>query len=82
MAWGTGHPGGACTLHANSAQGALARMELLIAMAVSGPMQSLIADVVNLIVYIEKCSGSRKIKEILRVTGYDGQKYLTQPVGA
>lgn len=81
MAWNTGHPGGVCTVHANSAHSALTRMELLVGMAVVGPMQTLIADAVNLIVYIEKCSGSRRIKEIVRVVGYDGQRYLTQQVG-
>jgi P-type conjugative transfer ATPase TrbB len=81
MAWNTGHPGGVCTVHSNSALSALARMELLVGMAVVGPMQTLIADAVNLIVYIEKCSGSRRIKEILRVSGYEDGKYLTQLVG-
>lgn len=81
MAWNTGHPGGVCTVHANSALSALSRMELLVGMAVVGPMQSLIADAVNLIIYIEKCAGSRRIKEIVRVTGYDGQRYLTQIEG-
>jgi type IV secretion system protein VirB11 len=81
MAWNTGHPGGVCTVHSNSAHSALTRMELLVGMAVVGPMQTLIADAVNLIVYIEKCSGSRRIKEIVRVVGYDGQRYLTQQVG-
>lgn len=81
MAWNTGHPGGVCTVHANSAHSALTRMELLVGMAVVGPMQTLIADAVNLVVYIEKCSGSRQIKEIVRVIGYDGQRYLTQKVG-
>lgn len=81
MAWNTGHPGGVCTLHANSATSALGRVELLIAMAVVGPMQTLIADAVNLIVYIEKCAGSRKVKEIVRVLGYDGSRYEIQPVG-
>lgn len=80
MAWNTGHPG-ISTLHSNSAEDALDRMQLLVAMVSAGPMQSLIAKAVNLIVFIEKCSGSRRIKEIVRVTGYDGQRYLTQPVG-
>lgn len=81
MAWNTGHPGGVCTTHANSAEEALTRMELLIGMAVVGPMQRLIAKAVNLVVYIEKCAGSRVLKEIVRVDGYDGQEYLTQRVG-
>jgi type IV secretion system protein TrbB len=81
MAWNTGHPGGVCTTHSNSAESALTRLELLIAMAVVGPMQTLIAEAVNLVVYIEKCAGSRRIKEIVRVDGFDGQKYLIEQVG-
>lgn len=82
MAWDTGHPGGAGTVHSNSGRSALTRMELLIGMVATGPMQPLIAQAVNLVVYIEKCSGSRRIKEIVRVTGYDAQQgYLTQQVG-
>jgi type IV secretion system protein VirB11 len=58
-------------------------MELLVAMVSIGQMQSLIAKAVNMIVFIEKCSGSRRIKEIVRVTGYDYEerRYLTQQVG-
>lgn len=81
MAWNTGHPGGVCTTHSDSAESALTRLELLIGMAVVGPMQRLIAEAVNLVVYIEKCAGSRRIKEIARVDGYDGQRYLIQRVG-
>lgn len=82
MAWNTGHPG-ISTLHSNSAEDALDRMQLLVAMVSAGQMQSLIAKAVNMVIYIEKCSGSRKIKEIVRVTGYDydERRYLTQPVG-
>ena len=81
MSWDTGHPGGVCTTHSNSAESALNRLELLIGMVAVAPMQRLIAAAVNLVVYIEKCPGSRRIKEIVRVDGYDGQKYLTQQVG-
>lgn len=81
MAWNTGHPGGVCTVHSNSAESALSRMQTLVAMAVVGSMQTLIAEAVNMVVYIEKYAGSRKIKEIVRVLGYDGQRYLTQQVG-
>lgn len=80
MAWNTGHPG-VCTLHANSAQAALTRLELMIAMVSVGPMQRMIAEAVNLIVYIEKYAGSRRIKEVVQVTGYDGKNYVTQSIG-
>lgn len=81
MAWNTGHPGGVCTLHSNSAQSALSRVEQMIALVSVGSMQQTIAEAVDLVIYIEKCAGSRRIKEIISVNGFDGQRYLTQPVG-
>lgn len=79
-AWNTGHPGGVATIHANSAMEGLTRMEDLVEEATSAAKQRLIAAAVDLIVFIEKHAGSRRIKEILRVTGYE-QQYLTQPIG-
>lgn len=80
-AWNTGHPGGAATIHANSAYDGLIRMELLLKEAVPGDMHSLVASAVNLIVYIQKYAGSRRITEILEVDSHDGQRYLTQAMG-
>jgi P-type conjugative transfer ATPase TrbB len=80
-AWNTGHPGGAATIHANSAYDGLLRMELLLKEATPGDMYSLVASAVNLIVFIEKCSGSRRITEIVRVNEYDGHKYVTESIG-
>jgi len=79
-AWNTGHPGGAATLHANSGPAGLIRMEQLVGEATAAPMQSLIAEAVNLIVSIEKTATSRRIKEVVRVTGHDGTNYVTQPI--
>ncbi len=53
-AWGTGHPGGLCTLHANGPRDALYRLEDLIGeVAVSIPRRT-IALAVGLIVFIER----------------------------
>jgi type IV secretion system protein VirB11 len=53
-AWGTGHPGGLCTLHANGPRDALYRLEDLIGeVAVSIPRRT-IANAVGLIVFIER----------------------------
>lgn len=79
-AWNTGHPGGAATVHANSGPAGLIRMEQLVGEATAAPMQSLIAEAVNLIVSIEKTATSRRIKEVVRVTGHDGTNYTTQPL--
>lgn len=73
-AWNTGHPGGAATVHANSAQGGLERLEQMILEKVITPQCKLIAAAVNLIIYIEKYRNSRRVKEIAAVTGYDVAK--------
>jgi type IV secretion system protein VirB11 len=53
-AWNTGHPGGIATLHANSAQAALARLEQLAMEACSAPPTALIAEAIDLIVFIQR----------------------------
>lgn len=79
-AWNTGHPGGVATVHANSASEAFLRLEDMVSEATQAPKQRLIAAAVNLIVSIEKHGGSRRIREILKVAGHDGQ-YITQSIG-
>lgn len=74
--WNTGHPGGVATIHANSARAGLTRLEQLVAEAVASPSQHLIADAVNVLIFITNGHGSRRVKELLRVTGYEGQQYL------
>jgi type IV secretion system protein VirB11 len=80
-AWNTGHPGGAATIHANDALSGLIRMEDLVREAVVAPMERLIAEAVDLIVSIEKCSGKRRVKEVMRVLGHDGRDYKTEAIG-
>ncbi|EFH6694707.1 P-type conjugative transfer ATPase TrbB [Pseudomonas sp. PA-7-1E] len=79
-AWNTGHPGGAATVHANSANAGLIRMEQLVAEATAAPMQALIAEAVDLIIAIEKTATGRRIKEVVTVSGHDGTNYITQPI--
>ena len=64
-AWNTGHPGGIATLHANSARAALARLEQLAMEASTSPPTALIAEAVDLVVYIERGGpAGRRISEI------------------
>ena len=77
IGWNSGHPG-AVTVHANSAYSALLKMELLASLASEAPLQGMIGQVVNWVVFIEKHNGSRRIKEVMRVHGYDGEKYQTE----
>jgi len=80
-AWNTGHPGGAATVHANSAPAGLIRIEQLVAEATQAPMYALIAEAVDLIVSIEKVAHvGRRIKEVVTVEGHDGTNYLTKPI--
>ncbi len=65
-AWNTGHPGGIATLHANSAQAALARLEQLTMEVCETPPRALIAEAVDLVVFIERGGpAGRRIPEIL-----------------
>ena len=79
-AWNTGHPGGVATVHANSANAGLTRMEQLVAEATAAPMQALIAEAIDMIVAIEKTATGRCVKEVMAVIGHDGSNYITQPV--
>ena len=81
-AWNTGHPGGAATVHANSAPAGLIRIEQLVAEATQAPMHALISEAINLIVAIEKVSHvGRRVKEVVTVEGHDGVNYVTKPLG-
>lgn len=78
-AWNTGHPGGLCTLHANSAGAGLLRLEQLIAESKNvAPQPVLIAEAVDLIAFITRTASSRRVTELVRTGGVrDGQYVLT-----
>jgi P-type conjugative transfer ATPase TrbB len=68
-AWNTGHPGGVGTIHANGPRQALTRLEQLVQEAVVTVPKALIAEAVNVLVYIERTSHGRRVKSIARVVG-------------
>ena len=68
-AWNTGHPGGIATLHANSARSALYRLEQLIQEAVVQVPRQLIAEAIDLIVFIEGRGSSRRIAALAAIEG-------------
>lgn len=78
--WNTGHPGGISTVHANSAVLGLTRLEQLIAEVSKTPMETLIGESVNILVGISKEKGSRRVRSIVTVKGYDttARKYITE----
>ena len=70
-AWNTGHPGGVTTVHANSARAALTRLSSLVQEAGVPPQPELIAETVDLIAFIVRKPEGRRLKELVRVEGYN-----------
>jgi Flp pilus assembly CpaF family ATPase len=82
-AWNTGHPGGAATVHANDAISGLIRLESLVAEATSAPQQTLIAEAVDLVIFVDEepdLKAGRKVRELLLVTGYRDGRYQAEHV--
>jgi type IV secretion system protein VirB11 len=79
-AWNTGHPGGVATIHADSAVMGLSRLEDCISEATATLNKTLIANAINVIVFIKKTREGRRIEEIIEVTGFEAGKYHTQPI--
>jgi P-type conjugative transfer ATPase TrbB len=74
-AWNTGHPGGLATIHANSADEALTRLEDLIGEVTARIPYRAIAQAVNLILFIERTVSGRRLKAVRRVTGWGPDGY-------
>jgi type IV secretion system protein VirB11 len=82
-AWNTGHPGGIATVHANSARAALYRIEQLIQEAVTIVPRRLIAEAIDLVVFIKGRGPGRRIETAVEVKGLDlsGEYVLEIPHG-
>jgi len=70
-AWNTGHPGGIATVHANSAVSALYRLEQLVQETVVTVPRRLIAEAIDMIVFISGRGLARRVETIARVAGVD-----------
>lgn len=86
--WVTGHPGGAGTVHATTAQGALRRMERLARRAANTDHSELVAEAIDLVVLIAGTGRSRKVMDVVRVESeldsrgrYSRGRYQVRPVG-
>ena len=89
-AWGTGHPGGICTIHSDTATPiqALRRVDTLLRKANQVPIPELIADTINLIVPIPAIAYAtpegqrfrRLVPEVVNVLGYENGKYELERV--
>ena len=82
-AWNTGHPGGMAAVHANDAMSGLIRLESLVAEATNAPQQTLIAEAVDLVIFVgeePEIAAGRKVREVLLVTAYSNGKYVAEHV--
>lgn len=83
-AWNTGHNGGLTTIHANSAASTLPRIEQLLEEVVERAPRALIAEAVNLVVYLERYAGTdgsskRRVLDVATVqTGVVGGEYVLE----
>jgi P-type conjugative transfer ATPase TrbB len=82
-AWNTGHPGGLTTVHANSARSALTRLEALVAEAGVHVQPRLIAEAVDLLLFMTRVSTPplRRVTELAAVLSHDPTTgYRTVPL--
>jgi type IV secretion system protein VirB11 len=72
--WNTGHPGGICTIHANSAESSLIRLEQLISEISVNSMKPLIGEAVDVVVFLKKIAQiGPVVTEIMTVKGFDNK---------
>jgi pilus assembly protein CpaF len=85
QALNTGHRGAMATLHANSPRDALRRIELLCLLASGGTIpvpviRELLVVGIRWIVQVERHGASRRITELWRIEGREGDTVLMRPV--
>jgi Flp pilus assembly CpaF family ATPase len=78
QAMNTGHDGSLTTIHSNSSEDAILRLEVLVQMAADIPVTSIhrqVASAVNLIVQIRRMkNGRRCVVQITELVGYDARR--------
>ena len=84
QAMNTGHDGSISTLHANSAQDMLTRMETMVLMGVSMPISALrrqIASAIDIVIHLGRLRDhSRKVLEIMEVLDVKEGEVVCQPL--
>ena len=68
-AWNTGHPGGITTLHANSAYAGLYRLEQLIQEVVVTVPRRLIAEAIDIVVFLKGRGSGRRVDTVVALEG-------------
>lgn len=79
-AWNSGHPGGICTIHADSPRAGLDQLEQYISEVSISPQQKMISRVAHVLVFIKREGLKRKIGSIAEVKGYKDGEYILEEV--
>lgn len=86
QALNTGHSGTLSTIHANSAEQALARFSSCVVQSgIELPYQAVryqIADAIDLVLHLGRTQGTRVVRQLLRIIRYEaqGDRYETDPL--
>ena len=79
-AWNTGHPGGVGTIHSNSAEDAVYRLEDLISEVVTTVPHRTIANAIDLIVFIRRSPEGRVIDGITKLESEKTEGYVFEEI--
>lgn len=79
-AWNSGHPGGICTIHADSPRAGLDQLEQYISEVSVSPQQRMISRVAHILVFIKREGLKRVIGSIAEVKGYKNGEYVLEEV--
>jgi type IV secretion system protein TrbB len=80
-AWNTGHPGGLATIHANSAQDALLRLEDLTSEVAAIIPRRAIGQAINLVIHIARTREGRRVEGLIEILGTEDEQYLMRQIG-
>jgi len=81
-AWNTGHPGGITTVHANSAEAGLYRLEQLVQEAVITVPRTLIVEAIDIVVFLSGRGARRRLETLLELRGLGPNgDYVLKPFG-
>lgn len=80
-AWNTGHPGGICTLHANSVKSTPGRLEDLIQEVVVNIPRNLILEALDIVVFIKRNkAGEHRVETIAKLVDFAHNQYQFKAV--
>ena len=73
--WSTGHKGGCCTVHSNSAADTMLRLVDMTSQVAKNSQPRLIANAIDVILYLQNYNNRRWVEDIISIDGYDDEKH-------